>query len=242
MPARNDLASYGDYYIPAGGGCYVRRPSRPRAEPINRRPARVATGRPPAAEAPPPGVPAQHGLVDGRDITLYILFVQGGQVFMVALAAACLCHVWTADPAHLARTLNKLDQLGRLPQGAALLEAVRPPAPRRRSCSTATRSLPDRRRQPPADDPRGAAAQYAQECALGLPQVVARFTLQVRKAPSWPRSWADFSLSWLYSHRNAWASLRLLGHPDAFHAASAGCARRRSPPRATPPRAWRWSR
>ena len=27
---------------------------------------------------------------------------------------------------------------------------------------------------------------------------------QVRKTPSWPRSWANFSLLWLYSHRNAW--------------------------------------
>jgi hypothetical protein len=26
---------------------------------------------------------------------------------------------------------------------------------------------------------------------------------QVRKTPSWPRSWGNFSLSQLYSHRNA---------------------------------------
>ena len=31
---------------------------------------------------------------------------------------------------------------------------------------------------------------------------------RVRKTPSWPRSWANFSLSQLCSHRNAWASFR----------------------------------
>jgi hypothetical protein len=34
---------------------------------------------------------------------------------------------------------------------------------------------------------------------------------QVRKTPSWPRSWANFSRLSLYSHRNAWANLDLLG-------------------------------
>ena len=34
---------------------------------------------------------------------------------------------------------------------------------------------------------------------------------QVRKTPSWPRSWANFSRLLLYSHRNAWANLDLLG-------------------------------
>jgi ABC-type uncharacterized transport system fused permease/ATPase subunit len=48
--------------------------------------------------------------------------------------------------------------------------------------------------------------------------------LKVRKPPSWPRSWASFSLSPLYSHRNAWANLRLLGQPDSFFAQGAGQA------------------
>ena len=39
---------------------------------------------------------------------------------------------------------------------------------------------------------------------------------QVRKTPSWPRSWANFSLLQLYSHRNAWANLHLLGQPGTF--------------------------
>ena len=42
---------------------------------------------------------------------------------------------------------------------------------------------------------------------------------QVRKTPSWPRSWANFSLLPLCSHRNAWANLRLLGQPNSFLAA-----------------------
>jgi hypothetical protein len=67
---------------------------------------------------------------------------------------------------------------------------------------------------------------------------------KVRKMPSWPRSWANFSLLSLYSHRNAWASLHLLGQPNTFPArrrsrsgrrlsrrwssASSGCCRRTS--------------
>ena len=39
---------------------------------------------------------------------------------------------------------------------------------------------------------------------------------KVRKTPSWPRSWANFSLLSLYSHRNAWTNLHLLGQPDTF--------------------------
>ena len=39
---------------------------------------------------------------------------------------------------------------------------------------------------------------------------------QVRMTPSWPRSWANFSLSQLYSHRNAWANLHRLGQPNNF--------------------------
>jgi hypothetical protein len=34
---------------------------------------------------------------------------------------------------------------------------------------------------------------------------------KVRKTPSWPRSRANFSLLYLYSHINAWANLHLLG-------------------------------
>jgi hypothetical protein len=34
---------------------------------------------------------------------------------------------------------------------------------------------------------------------------------KVRKMPSWPRSWANFSLFWLHSHMNAWANLDLFG-------------------------------
>ena len=39
---------------------------------------------------------------------------------------------------------------------------------------------------------------------------------QVRKAPSWSRSWANCSLLWLYSYWNAWANLHLLGQPNSF--------------------------
>ena len=37
---------------------------------------------------------------------------------------------------------------------------------------------------------------------------------EVRKTPSWPRSWGNFSLLSLYSYRNAWANLHLLGQSD----------------------------
>ena len=40
---------------------------------------------------------------------------------------------------------------------------------------------------------------------------------QVRKTLSWPRSWADFSLMQLYSHRNAWAvNLHILASLTPF--------------------------
>jgi hypothetical protein len=39
---------------------------------------------------------------------------------------------------------------------------------------------------------------------------------KVRQTPSWPRSWANFSLLWLYSRRNAWANLHFLGQPNTF--------------------------
>jgi hypothetical protein len=38
--------------------------------------------------------------------------------------------------------------------------------------------------------------------------------VQARKTPSWPRSWANSSFLQLYSRRNAWANLDLLGQPD----------------------------
>jgi beta-glucosidase len=56
-------------------------------------------------------------------------------------------------------------------------------------------------------DPRHYAV--LQEQALGPPT-------KVRKTPSWPRSWANFSNIQLRSHRNAWANLHLLGQPDTF--------------------------
>jgi hypothetical protein len=39
---------------------------------------------------------------------------------------------------------------------------------------------------------------------------------QVRRTPSWPRSWASFSLLSLYSHRNARANSHILGQPNSF--------------------------
>jgi hypothetical protein len=43
---------------------------------------------------------------------------------------------------------------------------------------------------------------------------------QVRKTPSWLRTLANFSLLSLYSHRNAWANLHLLGQRNTVLAAS----------------------
>jgi hypothetical protein len=39
---------------------------------------------------------------------------------------------------------------------------------------------------------------------------------QVRKAPSWFRSWSNVRLLLLRSHRNAWADLHFLGQPNTF--------------------------
>jgi hypothetical protein len=44
-------------------------------------------------------------------------------------------------------------------------------------------------------------------------QEVAR---RARETPSWSRSWANFSLLQLYSHRNSRANLHLLGQPNSF--------------------------
>ena len=52
-------------------------------------------------------------------------------------------------------------------------------------------------------------------------------TSQVRKTPSWPRSWANFSPLYLYSHKNARANLYLLSQPNTFLAGG-----RRRPARA----------
>jgi hypothetical protein len=49
--------------------------------------------------------------------------------------------------------------------------------------------------------------------------------LKVRNTPSWPRSWANFSLLWLHSHRNAWANWHLLGQPNTFLAQAAAAPR-----------------
>ena len=38
----------------------------------------------------------------------------------------------------------------------------------------------------------------------------------MRKTPSWPKSWANFSLWQLHSHKNAWANLHHLGQPNTF--------------------------
>jgi hypothetical protein len=48
--------------------------------------------------------------------------------------------------------------------------------------------------------------------------------LQVRKTPSWPRSWANFSPLSLYPRRNARANLHILGQPNSLLARSSGCA------------------
>jgi hypothetical protein len=50
--------------------------------------------------------------------------------------------------------------------------------------------------------------------------------LQVRKPPSRPRGWANFSLLQLYSHGNAWANLHLLGQPNSLLARSPRRSRR----------------
>jgi hypothetical protein len=52
---------------------------------------------------------------------------------------------------------------------------------------------------------------------------------KVRKTPRRPRSWANFSLLMLYSHRNAWANLHLLGQPNTFLAQGGGRLRGGAP-------------
>jgi hypothetical protein len=41
-------------------------------------------------------------------------------------------------------------------------------------------------------------------------------TTRATSGPSWPRSWGNFSLVSLCSHRNVWANLHILGQPNAF--------------------------
>ena len=48
---------------------------------------------------------------------------------------------------------------------------------------------------------------------------------EVRKMPSWPRSWANFSLLQLYSHINSCANLHCLGQPNTFLGGGAARAR-----------------
>jgi hypothetical protein len=46
---------------------------------------------------------------------------------------------------------------------------------------------------------------------------------KVRKTPSWPRSWANFSPLSLYSHGNTWANLHIVGQPNTFLASGVAC-------------------
>jgi hypothetical protein len=55
--------------------------------------------------------------------------------------------------------------------------------------------------------------------------LLAELLTQVRRTPSWPKSWANFSLLQLYSYLNVWANLRPLGQPDTFIAADRRRAR-----------------
>jgi hypothetical protein len=77
---------------------------------------------------------------------------------------------------------------------------------------------PRLRRPPPRARP-GPRQRPSRRCARGRQlsaEASARANIQARQTPSWPRSWANFSLFWLYSHRNTWANLHLLGQPDTF--------------------------
>jgi hypothetical protein len=42
---------------------------------------------------------------------------------------------------------------------------------------------------------------------------------KVRKTSSWPRSWANFRLLYLNSHRTEWPNFHLLGQPNTLLAA-----------------------
>ena len=64
-----------------------------------------------------------------------------------------------------------------------------------------------------------AGTQISQDSATGVCEPCP-FNQQVRKTPRWPRSRANFSLLWLYSHSNAWANLHRLGQPNTLLAAA----------------------
>ena len=49
-----------------------------------------------------------------------------------------------------------------------------------------------------------------------VPHGFSPFASKVKKTPSWPRSWANFSPLWLCSHWNAWASWHILGALTPF--------------------------
>jgi MFS family permease len=65
--------------------------------------------------------------------------------------------------------------------------------------------------------------------------LIGGYTAQVRKTPSWPRSWVNFSRLLLYSHRNAWANIltsfgptQHLSRPRPSASARPSCCRPRS--------------
>ena len=60
------------------------------------------------------------------------------------------------------------------------------------------------------------ALVWNETLTFSQPAKDAVMTIQVRKTPSWPRSWASFSLLSLYSHRNSRANLHCLGQPHTF--------------------------
>jgi hypothetical protein len=83
--------------------------------------------------------------------------------------------------------------------------------------------------------------RHARSAGSSAAPVALRTTPQVRKTPSWARSWANFSRLQLCSHRNAWDNFRLLGQPNTLLAAAAArfdprrtAAARRAPGRASP--------
>jgi hypothetical protein len=64
-------------------------------------------------------------------------------------------------------------------------------------------------------DIQGRASWAEARKTLGYSGVYQFVTTKVRETPSWPGSWANSSPFSLYSHRNAWANVHLLGQPDA---------------------------
>jgi hypothetical protein len=55
-----------------------------------------------------------------------------------------------------------------------------------------------------------------QEVAATHWQTLPEAARQVRKTPSWPRSFANFSLLQPFPHSNAWGNPHILGQPDTF--------------------------